>query len=75
MACIKSIVAGLLALVIVFGSLVATVVIIAWRFLGGISGVGVASPRGHIITSVFWLLIAIATFAAGFFWEFRSLTK
>lgn len=75
LVCVKSIIAGLLALLLVALLFSITILIIAQLTLGGISGFGLDFARGHTVVPLCWLLAAIAIFSAGFFWELRRLTK
>jgi len=69
MVYIKSIIAGVLALLLV-PVLVATIIFVAVSVLG----LGIDMVRWHPESPVFWLL-AVIIFGAGFLWEYRRLSK
>ena len=66
---VKSIIAGVLALLLV-AALMATIVLVAVS----VSGLGIDMVRWHLRSPFFWLL-AIAVFSAGFLWKYRRLSK
>jgi hypothetical protein len=67
--CIKCIIAGFFALLLV-AALLATIVLVALSILG----LGIDMVRWHLGTPFFWLP-AIAIFSAGFLWKYRRLSK
>jgi len=69
MVYIKSIIAGVLALLLV-AVLIATIVLVAVS----VSGLGIDMVRWHLGSLFFWLP-AITIFSAGFLWEYRRLSK
>ena len=69
----KSIVAGVLALVLVALLIPAIVIVEVVDILGPI-GIGKEMPRWQLGSPLFWLF-AIIIFSAGFLWEFRRLSK
>ena len=72
MVYIKSIIAGVLALLLVAAlmALMATIVLVALS----VSGLGIDMVRWHLGSLFFWLP-AITIFSAGFLWEYRRLSK
>jgi hypothetical protein len=69
MVYVKSIIAGVLALLLV-AVLIPMVVLVALSVIGP----GIDMPRWHLESPFFWLP-AIIIFGAGFFWEYRRLSK
>jgi hypothetical protein len=76
MVYIKSIIAGVLALLLVAAlmALMATIVLVAVSVSGLVSGLGIDMVRWHLGSPFFWLP-AIAIFIAGFLWKYRRLSK
>jgi hypothetical protein len=72
MVYIKSIIAGVLALLLVVAlmALMATIVLVALS----VSGLGIDMVRWHLGSPFFWPP-AIAIFSAGFLWKYRRLSK
>jgi hypothetical protein len=69
MVYVKSIIAGVLALLFV-AVLIPTVVLVAVSVIG----LGIDMPRWHFESPFFWLP-AITIFGAGFLWECRRISK
>jgi hypothetical protein len=73
MVYLKSIIAGVLALLVAV--LIPTIVLVAVSVAGlGIAGLGIDMVRWHFESPFFWLP-AITIFSAGFLWEYRRLSK
>jgi hypothetical protein len=73
MVYLKSIIAGVLALLFV-AILSPTIVLVAVSVTGLGTGLGIDMVRWHLESPFFWLP-AITIFSAGFLWEYRRLSK
>jgi hypothetical protein len=73
MVYLKSIIAGVLALLFV-AILIPTIVLVAVSVTGLGTGLGIDMVRWHLESPFFWLP-AITIFSAGFLWEYRRLSK
>jgi hypothetical protein len=77
MVYLKSIIAGVLALLFV-AVLIPTIVLVAVSVTGlgidSVTGLGIDMVRWHLESPFFWLP-AITIFSAGFLWEYRRLSK
>jgi hypothetical protein len=78
----KCAVAGLLAVIGVFVVLplvvlvvITVMVVLAGVLSSAIAGMGFDPPRWHVPTSPIYWLVVIAVFGAGFFWQFRRLSR
>jgi len=78
----KCALAGLLAVIIVFVALpmsalvVSTVlVVLAGVLSAAIASMGFDPPHWHVPASPFYWLALIAVFGAGFYWQFRRMSR
>jgi hypothetical protein len=69
---LKCVVAGLVALILVFGGIFVAVLFAVMT--GFVSGLGFEKPERYFGSPVFWL-VALAIFGAGFLWELRRLSN
>lgn len=70
---LKCVVAGLVALILVFGGIFVAA-LFAVMTGGFVSGLGFDKPERYFGSPVFWL-VALAIFGAGFLWEIRRLSN
>jgi hypothetical protein len=73
---LKSVIAGLLALVLaaVVFVVIGTTILASLLFVYGGVGVGIGVSRWHVGSPLSWLP-AIIIFSAGFYWNYRRLAK
>ena len=77
MVYLKSTIAGILTVLLVFVVLPAiavSTILVVLISIRGSDGFGIDVPGWQVHSPVFWL-VAIATFGAGYFWEFRRLSR
>ena len=73
---LRCIIAGLIAVILVFLAfpvLALSVVTLALFLTGRFAGIGFDVPRLHV--SSLLSLLVVAVFSAGFYWEFRRLSR
>jgi uncharacterized BrkB/YihY/UPF0761 family membrane protein len=73
---LKSVIAGLLALVLaaVVIVVIGTTILAFLLFVYGAVGIGIDMPRWHLGSPLSWLP-AIIIFSAGFYWNYRRLSN